>query len=192
MRVQRLSRPRAPAISAAPAASIKAPSDPEPSCKHLTANREGLAQRGEGVCCSHVLQLQSEGCGWVLGAGDGGACEQGGCAGRTAQVKSPLCPCDFLAHVIQSVLSPISSCHQPAHATPWLTSPIGLCHPLAHVIHRFMSHSGSHQSLAHVTHWFVPLCSRNAGSQLEAVIEHLVGRQGQPRGAQVHAMNPSD
>ena len=26
-------------------------------------------------------------------------------------------------------------------------------------------------------------CSRNAESRLEAVIEHLVGRQGQPRGA---------
>ena len=31
------------------------------------------------------------------------------------------------------------------------------------------------------------LCSGNAKSQLEAVIEHLVGRQGQPLGAQVHA-----
>ena len=30
-------------------------------------------------------------------------------------------------------------------------------------------------------------CSGNARSQLEAVIEHLVGRQGQRRGAQVHA-----
>ena len=29
-------------------------------------------------------------------------------------------------------------------------------------------------------------------SQLETVIEHLVGRQGQPRGAQVHAMYLSD
>lgn len=29
-------------------------------------------------------------------------------------------------------------------------------------------------------------CSRNAKSQPEAVIEYLVGRQGQPRGAQVH------
>jgi len=34
-------------------------------------------------------------------------------------------------------------------------------------------------------------CSRNAKSQLEAVIEHLVGRQGQPRGAQVYAMQLS-
>jgi len=33
---------------------------------------------------------------------------------------------------------------------------------------------------------------RNAESQLEAVIEHLVGRQGQPRGAQLHAMGLSD
>ena len=32
------------------------------------------------------------------------------------------------------------------------------------------------------------LCSGNAKSQPEAVIEHLVGRQGQPRGAQVHTM----
>ena len=31
-------------------------------------------------------------------------------------------------------------------------------------------------------------CSGNAESQLEAMIEHLVGRQGQPSGAQVHAM----
>jgi len=35
-------------------------------------------------------------------------------------------------------------------------------------------------------------CSRNAKSQLEAVIEHLVGRQGQPREAQVCAMYLSD
>ena len=35
-------------------------------------------------------------------------------------------------------------------------------------------------------------CSRNAKSQPEAVIEHLVGRQGQPRGAQVHAMYLSE
>ena len=36
-------------------------------------------------------------------------------------------------------------------------------------------------------------CSRNTTkSQLEAVIEHLVGRQGQPRGAQLHAMPLSD
>ena len=35
-------------------------------------------------------------------------------------------------------------------------------------------------------------CSRNAKSQLEPVIEHLVGRQGQPRGAQVQAMHLSD
>ena len=35
-------------------------------------------------------------------------------------------------------------------------------------------------------------CSRNAESQLEAVMEHLVGRQGQPRGAQLHAMDLRD
>ena len=35
-------------------------------------------------------------------------------------------------------------------------------------------------------------CSRNAKSQLEAVIEHLLGRQGQPRGARVHVMCLSD
>jgi len=35
-------------------------------------------------------------------------------------------------------------------------------------------------------------CSRNAKSQPEAVIEHLVGRLGQPRGAQVYAMLLSD
>jgi len=29
-------------------------------------------------------------------------------------------------------------------------------------------------------------CSGNAKTQLEAMIEHLVGRQGQPSGAQVH------
>ena len=33
-----------------------------------------------------------------------------------------------------------------------------------------------------------PICSGNAKSWLEPVIEHLVGRQGKPRGAQVHAM----
>jgi len=38
----------------------------------------------------------------------------------------------------------------------------------------------------------MPQCSRNADSQLAPVMEHLVGRQGQPRGAQVHAMYPSD
>lgn len=31
-------------------------------------------------------------------------------------------------------------------------------------------------------------CSRNDKSQPEALIEHLVGSQIQPRGAQVHAM----
>jgi len=35
-------------------------------------------------------------------------------------------------------------------------------------------------------------CNGNAKSQLKAVIEHLVGRQGQPRGAQVHVMHLSD
>jgi len=35
-------------------------------------------------------------------------------------------------------------------------------------------------------------CSGNAKSSHEAVMEHLVGRQGQPRGAQVHAMYLSD
>ena len=36
------------------------------------------------------------------------------------------------------------------------------------------------------------VCSRNAKSQPEAVIEHLVGRQGQPKGAQVQAMHLID
>jgi len=31
-------------------------------------------------------------------------------------------------------------------------------------------------------------CTGNAESWPEAVMEHLVGRQGQPRGAQLHAM----
>jgi len=35
-------------------------------------------------------------------------------------------------------------------------------------------------------------CSRNAKSWPETVIEHLVGRQGQPKGAQVHAVYMSD
>ena len=35
-------------------------------------------------------------------------------------------------------------------------------------------------------------CSRNAKSQLEAVIEHLVRRQGQSMGAQVHATYLTD
>jgi len=35
-------------------------------------------------------------------------------------------------------------------------------------------------------------CSGNAKSWLELVIEHLVGRQGQPRGPQVHVMHLSD
>ena len=34
--------------------------------------------------------------------------------------------------------------------------------------------------------------SGNAKLGLEAVMEHLVGRQGQPRGAQVHAMQLTD
>jgi len=37
-----------------------------------------------------------------------------------------------------------------------------------------------------------PWCSGNAKSCLEPVMEHLVGREGQPREAQVHAMNLSD
>ena len=39
---------------------------------------------------------------------------------------------------------------------------------------------------------FFERCNRNADSQLESVVEHLVGRQGQPGGAQVHAMQLSD
>jgi len=35
-------------------------------------------------------------------------------------------------------------------------------------------------------------CGGNAKSGLEAVIEHLVGRQGEPRGTQVYAMKLSD
>ena len=35
-------------------------------------------------------------------------------------------------------------------------------------------------------------CGGNVKSQPEAVIEHLVGRQGQPRGVQVHATHLSD
>jgi len=35
-------------------------------------------------------------------------------------------------------------------------------------------------------------CSGNAQSWLEEVMEHLVGRQGQPRGAQVQAIHLSD
>lgn len=35
-------------------------------------------------------------------------------------------------------------------------------------------------------------CSGNAKSRPEVVIEHLVGRQGQPRGAQAYAMYLSD
>ena len=35
-------------------------------------------------------------------------------------------------------------------------------------------------------------CIRNAKLWPEPVIEHLVGRQDQPRGAQVHAMHLSD
>ena len=40
--------------------------------------------------------------------------------------------------------------------------------------------------------WHDALCSRNAKSWPEAVIEHLVGRQSQPSRAQVHAMSLSD
>jgi len=39
---------------------------------------------------------------------------------------------------------------------------------------------------------FVMICARNAKSWLEPVIEHLVGRQDQPRRAQVHAVPLSD
>ena len=39
---------------------------------------------------------------------------------------------------------------------------------------------------------FLVACSGNAKSQVEAVIEHLVGRQSQPREAQVHAVYLSD
>ena len=35
-------------------------------------------------------------------------------------------------------------------------------------------------------------CSRNANSRPEPVFEHLLGRQGQPRGAQVYAVHLSD
>ena len=36
------------------------------------------------------------------------------------------------------------------------------------------------------------ICHGNAKSQLQTVIEHLVGRQGQLRGAQLHAVHLSD
>ena len=36
------------------------------------------------------------------------------------------------------------------------------------------------------------MCSRNTKSWPEAVIEHLMGRQGQPRGAQLYAVHLSD
>jgi len=36
------------------------------------------------------------------------------------------------------------------------------------------------------------MCSRNAKSRLEPVTEHLVGRQGHPRAAQVHARHLND
>ena len=38
----------------------------------------------------------------------------------------------------------------------------------------------------------IDCCSGNAKSWPEPVIEHLVGRQGQPTGAQVHAVQLSD
>lgn len=41
-------------------------------------------------------------------------------------------------------------------------------------------------------HLCITLHSGNAKSWPETVIEHLMGRQGQPRGAQVHAMYLSD
>ena len=40
--------------------------------------------------------------------------------------------------------------------------------------------------------WRDDRCSGNAKSWPETVIEHLVGRQGQPKGAQVHAMHLID
>jgi len=61
-------------------------------------------------------------------------------------------------------------------------------------VHRCMprdSIDGSYGSFSNA--WVnVNICSDNAESQLEAVMEHLVGRQGMPREAQVHAMYLSD
>jgi len=60
--------------------------------------------------------------------------------------------------------------------------------------------TGQRPCFFEVTKWFSVLvktknqktthsiCSGIAESRPEAVIENLVGRQGQPRGAQVHAM----
>ena len=45
---------------------------------------------------------------------------------------------------------------------------------------------------SHLQLTFVPLCSGNAESWPEAVTEHLVGMQGQPRGAQVQAVHLSE
>lgn len=39
---------------------------------------------------------------------------------------------------------------------------------------------------------YVSSCSRSVMSWLEPVIEHVMGRQDQPRGAQLHAMYLSD
>ena len=46
--------------------------------------------------------------------------------------------------------------------------------------------------LVSILRFCVKYCSGNAKSGPEVVIEHLVERQGQPRGAQVHAMQLSD
>ena len=47
-------------------------------------------------------------------------------------------------------------------------------------------------NLEHKNFAIIWQCSRNAKSWLETVIEHLVGRQGQGGGAQVHAMHLSN
>jgi len=47
---------------------------------------------------------------------------------------------------------------------------------------------GGHRSTASILNFHRCVCSGNAKSRPEAVIEHLVGRQGQPKEAQVYAM----
>jgi len=39
---------------------------------------------------------------------------------------------------------------------------------------------------------YIYACSGNAKSQLETVIEHLIGRQSQLRGSEVHVRHVSD
>jgi len=78
-----------------------------------------------------------------------------------------------------------------------IASDEGCCHVKSFLLNQICPsgtpyfHHDSHLCVLSVSHQHSQtyICSGSAKSWFEAVIEHLVGRQGQPKGAQVHAVH---